>query len=130
MGKLISIYFSLLIAILISSCKKADDPDKDLGQYSVAISYSGSSDLALEFFINGHKCGTILPTPNVNPTYVDDCNSLDHPSKLTNVFVLKKIPVGKHKLEVKNTAGNLVKVLEFEMLNKECIFQELAITFN
>jgi hypothetical protein len=65
--------------------------------------------------------------PNINPSYVEDCSVLRKPNNLTNVFVLKKIPVGKHDVEIRTESGTLIKKLQFEMINKECVFQNLEI---
>lgn len=107
-------------------CDK-ENVNREFGQYAVAVSYLGDDFLRLRFIIDGKECGNFVPVPKVNPSYVEDCSALRKPDNLTNVFVLKKIPIGRHELEIKTENGALVKKLEFEMINKECVFQNLEI---
>lgn len=122
------ILFFLSISLLFA-CDK-ENVNKEFGQYAVAITYSGNSFLRLYFVIDGKECGSFVPAPDVVPSYAEDCSSLKDPDNLTNVFVLKEVPVGEHTLEIRTAGGNVVKTLEFQMLNKECVFQDLDIEFN
>lgn len=121
-----SLFVCLFSIFFFLGCDK-ENINKEFGQYAVAISYTGNDFLQLRFVIDGKECGQFVPVPNVNPSYVEDCSVLSKPSNLTNVFVLKKIPVGKHELQIKTESGALVEKLQFEMINKECVFQNLAI---
>ncbi|MGV3545771.1 MAG: hypothetical protein ACO1N4_01830 [Pedobacter sp.] len=121
-----SLFLSLFSVLLFGSCDK-ENINKEFGQYAVAVSYLGNDFLQLHFLIDGKECGQFVPVPNINPSYVEDCSVLRKPDNLTNVFVLKKIPVGKHDVEIRTESGTLIKKLQFEMINKECVFQNLEI---
>ncbi len=114
---------------LLFSCDKGN-LNKEFGQYAVAINYNGDDFIELHFLIDGKGCGKLAPVPKVNPSYVEDCKMLGKPDQLTNIFVLKEITVGKHSLEIKTNAGVVIKTLEFEMLDRECVFQETNIVFD
>lgn len=125
-----SIVFLILVSVLsFLSCDKGNI-NKEFGQYAVAVTYSGNEFLQLHFVIDGEECGMFTPEPKVNPTYVKDCRDLKAPDNLTNVFVLKKIPAGGHVIEIKNSNGILLKTLAFEMINKECVFQDVNLASN
>ena len=132
MKKIIVIFcwmFSLVCAT--SGCKK--DENASLGRYSVAINYVVSptaAPLPLDIFIDGIKYGEILPLPNVTPSYAVNCDDLDNPADLTNVFVIQGITKGKHNIELKSKSGEVVKTLKFEMENTECVFQDLDLIYN
>lgn len=129
-NKIIFSFVILFFTIsLLLACDK-DNVNKEFGQYAVSVTYSGNSFLRLHFVIDGKECGSLVPTPNVAPSYVEDCSSLKKPDNLTNVFVLEEVPVGEHTLEIRSDEGNVVEMLAFEMLDKECVFQDLNIAFN
>lgn len=121
------LYF--LLVPLFFACKK-ENVNKEFGQYAVAVTYSGYSPLELHFVIDGKECGSLIPAPNVNPSYLNDCGVLTNPNELTNVFVLKGISPGDHAIDIKTSEGEVVKKLTFKMLDKECVFQDLDIAFN
>lgn len=123
------IWLMLLSISLFSACDK-ENINKDLGQYAIAVTYNGTDSLELQFVIDGEVLGSFSPVPNVNPSYVGDCKDLKKPEELINVFVFKKIPIGLHQLEIKDKAGDLFKKLNFEMTDKECVFQEVSFSFN
>ena len=79
------------------------------------------------FVIDGKECGTFVPAPNVPPSYVEDCSTLNKPDQLTNIFILKEISPGEHTVEIKTAEDELLKTLDFQMVDKECVFQELSI---
>lgn len=120
--------FGIAISMLFA-CDK-ENINKKYGQYSLAISYSGKELLELHFMMDGNDCGTLAPISGALPTRVQDCSTLKKPENLTNVFVLKEITPGAHTLEIKTADGNLVKKLEFQMVNKECVFQDINIPLN
>lgn len=122
-------YVILLMVSLLFSCDRGN-LNKEFGQYAVAINYNGDDFVELHFSIDGKGCGKLVPVPKVNPSYVEDCKMLGEPDQLTNIFVLQEIPVGKHLLEIKTDGGSVIKVLEFEMLDRECVFQEADIAFD
>ncbi|SOD14459.1 hypothetical protein [Pedobacter xixiisoli] len=124
-------YLSLLFLLfaIISACED-ENFNKDFGQYGLAINYDGNDPLELYFKLDGGEAGTLLVKPKANPTYVTDCKNLKKEDNLLNVFVLKEVTVGKHTLEIKTSEGVLIKTLEFEMINRECVFQDTILSFN
>lgn len=123
------VFLILAFVFLFLSCDE-ENINKEFGQYAVAVTYSGNEFLQLHFVIDGEECGMFTPEPKVNPTYVRDCKDLKVPDNLTNVFVLKKIPAGGHIIEIKDSDGILLKTLSFEMINKECVFQNINLASN
>lgn len=126
-----NIFFCLAFLIILSffSCDE-ENINKEFGQYAVAVTYGGNELLELHFVIDGKECGMLVPESNVNPTYVKDCSALKAPDNLTNVFVLKEIPIGAHVIEIKNSNDILLKTLTFEMIDKECVFQKVNLASN
>lgn len=119
--------FPLLIALfLLPSCDK-DNFNKKLGQYAIGLKYKGDAALNLQFFIDGKESGTLQVVTTGRPSPVNDCKDLKKPENLINVFVIKDVSVGKHQLEIKTDTGILLETLEFNMSDKECIFQEIEI---
>jgi|GEM_PF-2864030 len=122
--------FSLLIALFfLSSCDK-DNFNKKLGQYAVGLKYKGDANLKLHFLIDGKEIGTLKLVTTGRPSPVIDCKDLRKPENLINVFVIKDVAVGKHQLEIKTEAGILLETLEFNMFDKECVFQEIEVPLN
>lgn len=124
-----SIFLLLITLFLFSSCDK-DNYNKKLGQYAVGVKYNGNKTISLRFFINGVESGLLELVSTNRPSPVNDCRDLKKPSELVNVFVVKGVPVGKHKLEIKTETGLLLETLEFNMLDKECVFQQIEIQSN
>lgn len=119
--------FTLLIALfLLSSCDK-DNFNKKLGQYAIGLKYNGDATLNINFFIDGKESGALKVVNTVRPSPVNDCKDLKKPENLINVFVVKDVAIGKHQLEIKTNTGILLKTLEFNMSDKECVFQEYEI---
>ena len=118
-----------LMICLIFSCDK-EELNKEFGKYSIAVNYKGTELLELHFVMDGEELGRFIPVSGVNPSYVTDCKTLTHPDELINVVVFNEIAKGKHTLEINTSDGRLVKVLEFEMLNSECVFQDTDISFD
>ena len=125
----VSLFLLFFAIFLFFSCDK-ENINKKLGQYAVSVNYTGREFLELQFEINGKACGNFAIVPAVNPSYIQDCSDLKKPDQLTNVFVLKDVVVGAHTLEIKTVSGRLLKKLDFQMVNKECIFQEVNIAIN
>ena len=119
--------FTLLIALfLLPSCDK-DNFNKKLGQYAIGLKYKGDSALNLRFFTDGKEIGTLQVVTTGRPSPVNDCKDLKKPENLVNVFVIKDVAVGKHQLEIRTDSGVLLETLEFNMFDKECVFQEIEI---
>lgn len=119
--------FTLLIALfLLPSCDK-DNFNKKLGQYAIGLKYKGDAALNLRFSIDGKESGTLQAVTTVRPSPVNDCKDLKKPEHLVNVFVIKDVAVGKHQLEIRTESGILLETLEFNMSDKECVFQEIEI---
>ncbi len=121
-----SIFLLLIALFLLSSCDK-DNFNKKLGQYAIVLKYKGDATLNLQFFIDGKESGTIQVVNTGRPSPVNDCKDLKKPENLINVFVIKEVTVGKHQLEIKTDSGILLETLEFNMFDKECVFQEIEI---
>lgn len=121
-----SIFLLLIGFFLFSSCDK-DNFNKKLGQYAIGIKYKGDANLNLHFFIDGNENGTLQVVATSRPSPVNDCKDLKRPETLINVFVAKDVAIGKHRLEIKTETGILLETLEFNMQDKECVFQDIHI---
>lgn len=120
--------FFLSVAFL-SACED-ENFNKDFGQYGLSINYDGDEPLELHFILDGEKVGLLLAKPKVNPTYLKDCKNLKKEEHLLNVFVLKQVTSGKHSLEIQTPEGVAVQTLEFEMMDRECVFQDTVISLS
>lgn len=123
----VSLLSALFVLFLFFSCDK-ENINKEFGQYALAVNYRGDEFKKLQFFIDRKEVGALMPVPNVNASHVQDCSSLKKSKDLVNVFVERKVLTGKHVLEIKTEGGTLLKTLNFEMLNKECVFQKIDIS--
>ncbi len=121
-----SIFLLLIGLFLFPSCDK-DNFNKKLGQYAIGLKYKGNVTLNLQFFIDGKESGTLQVVTTSRPSPINDCKDLKKPENLINVFVIKDVAVGKHQLEIKNSAGVLLETLQFNMSDRECVFQEYEI---
>lgn len=121
-----SIFLVLTALFLLASCDK-DNFNKKLGQYAIGLKYKGDAALKLQFSVDGKESGTLQVVNTNRPSPVSDCKDLKKPETLINVFVVKDVTVGKHQLEIKTETGILLETLEFNMLDKECVFQEIEI---
>ncbi len=132
MNKKINAFLSLALLFIpfLFSCEKEENPGTEFGQYAVAVNYNGEDFLELHFSIDEEDCGTLAPVPNLTPTYLQNCDELKKPEQLINVFVLSKVAVGKHTLKVKTANGGFLKELEFEIGAKQCVFQQIDLSFN
>ena len=124
-----SIFLLFIALFLLPSCDK-DNFNKKLGQYAIGLKYKGDTALTLHFFIDGRESGTLQIMSTNRSSPINDCKDLKKPETLVNVFVAKNIAVGKHQLEIKTDSGTLLETLEFNMLDKECVFQEIHIPMN
>ncbi|MFN0254275.1 hypothetical protein [Pedobacter ureilyticus] len=127
--KLTTLSVIVLSILLLFGCEE-EIFSKDTGQYALAINYQGTELLELHFFVDDKDCGLLSALPQVNPTYVDDCKKLKKAENLTNVFILKEVTPGKHVLTIKTPEGRLVNTLEFQMVNKECVLQNVNISLD
>ena len=125
----VSLLSALFVLLLFFSCDK-ENINKEFGQYAVAVNYRGDEFKKLQFFIDGQDCGGLIPVPNVNASHVQDCRTLKKSKDLVNVFVERKVLTGKHVLEIKTEGGTLLKTLNFEMINRECVFQKIDLVVN
>ena len=125
----VSLLSALFVLLLFFSCDK-ESINKEFGQYAVAVNYRGDEFKKLQFFIDGKECGELIPVPNVNASHVQDCRTLKKSKDLVNVFVERKVLTGKHVLEIKTEGGTLLKTLNFEMINRECVFQKIDLVVN
>mgnify|MGYP003582506545 CR=1 FL=1 len=122
-----SIFLLSMVISFLSSCNK-DNLNKKFGQYAIGVKYDGDGALNLRFFIEGKESGTLQVMAIDRPSPINDCKDLKNPQELINVFVVQNVAVGKHQLEIKTEAGRLVETLEFNMFDRECIFQEISIS--
>lgn len=121
-----SVFLLFITIFLLSACDK-DNLNKKLGQYAVSIKYKGDTAIPLHFFIDGKESGTVQVINTDRPSSVNDCKDLKKPENLVNVFVIKNVTVGKHQIEIKTDKGTLLENLEFNMFDKECVFQMIEI---
>jgi len=121
-----SIFLLFIVLFLLPSCDK-DNVNKKLGQYAIGLKYNGDATLKLQFLIDGKESGTLQVVTTSRPSPINDCKDLKKPENLVNVFVVKNVTIGKHQLEIMTETGILLKTLEFNMLGKECVFQEIEI---
>ncbi|WAC40356.1 hypothetical protein [Pedobacter sp. SL55] len=132
MNKKINVFLSLAFLFIpfLFSCDKEENLGAEFGQYAVAINYNGEDFLELHFSIDEEDCGMLAPVPNLNPTYLQNCDELKKTEQLINVFVLPEVAIGKHTLKVKTANGSVLKELAFEIGAKQCVFQQIDLSFN
>jgi len=114
---------------MLSSCDK-ENINKEHGQYAITFNYAGSQHLELLVYVDGELSGSFFPVPNVIPSSTTECSDLKNPEALTNVYVVKNIAKGEHKIELKTKDNDLITTMEFEMLDKECVFQNFNLSEN
>lgn len=127
-GKNSVLFFFALLGIMpaLLSCKK-QAMQKGYGRYAVAIAYHGTDNIELELNMDGMPIGKFCPVPNIAPSRIATCSDIDNPEQLLNVFVIPQILEGKHLIEIKGVPNNTVKVLNFEMADQTCVFQEVEV---
>lgn len=126
--KLTTLSVFVLSTLLFFSCED-ENFSKDTGQYALAINYQGKELLELHFTIDDKDYGLVSALPQVNPTYVDDCKKLKNVANLTNIFLVKEMNPGKHVLKIKTREGQVINTLEFQISNRECVLQNVNISF-
>jgi hypothetical protein len=114
---------------MLSSCDK-ENINKEYGQYAISFNYTGSQLLELLVYVDGELSGSFFPIPNVIPSSTSECSDLKNPETLTNVYVIKNVTKGEHKVVLKTKAQNLITKMEFEMVDKECVFQNFNLLEN
>jgi hypothetical protein len=111
------------------SCDK-ENINKESGQYAITFNYMGTQHVELLVYVDDQLSGSFFPVPNVVPSATTECRDLKDPDKLTNVYVIKDVAKGEHKIEIKNRNGQMVTTLQFEMIDRECVFQSFDLLAN
>ncbi|MGE6219076.1 hypothetical protein ACQKCH_04560 [Nubsella zeaxanthinifaciens] len=119
----------LFVFISLLSCDKANI-NKENGQYAITFNYVGTQHLELLVYVDGQLSGSFFPAPNVVPSSTTECRDLKDPDKLTNVYVIKDVTKGEHTIELRSKSDELITTLQFEMLDRECVFQSFNLVKN
>lgn len=119
----------LFVFISLLSCDK-ENINKENGQYAITFNYVGTQHLELLVYVDGQLSGSFFPAPNVVPSSTTECRDLKDPDKLTNVYVIKDVTKGEHTIELRSKSDELITTLQFEMLDRECVFQSFSLVKN
>jgi hypothetical protein len=128
MGKKINNFLmGLLLLPIFSSCEKIDR-NAGYGNYAIGIEHNNSSDLELKLYLDENYHSNFISIAGRPSVYLNNCDDLRYPERLTNIFVVPNVPAGQHKIEIRDVNEVVLKSLTFEIHHKECVFQHVNAT--
>jgi hypothetical protein len=118
--------FLLLITLLllITSCEKTNN---EYSAYILSINNSSSTISEVEIFLNDEFIRSIGLQTQRQASYINTCEDISNPEALVNTFVIKDLPIGNYKVEIK-ADNKVLKTIQFTVKGQNCVMQSTVIS--